>query len=338
MKSNRKKKVLFLLIGTIIFSILIGFGQSELVRFISRDFNDTFEWETELGEVEIEDEMLALAETPISPMYMMMPEASGKLIKQNKKAQIDYSNTLDGYVMVKYVADSTKKIKAQVKGPSENTYTYNLIAGASTWTTFPLSDENGEYKVTVYENVNENKYATVLSVKFSVNMEDPFAPFLRPNQYVNYEVDAENTVAKAAELFEEQNTTLDKIRAVYEFVVTTLTYDTEKAATVQSGYLPVLDKVLSEKKGICFDYAAMMAGMLRSQGIPCKLIVGYAGSAYHSWINVYTEESGWINSVIYFDGYSWKLMDPTFASSGNQSASIMKFIGDGKNYKAMFIY
>lgn len=338
MKSNRKKKVLFLLIGTIIFSISIYFGQSELVRFISRDFNNDFEWETEFAEVEIEDEMLALAETPISPMYTMMPEASGTLEKKNKKAQIDYSNTLDGYVMVKFVADSTKKIKAQVKGPSENTYTYNLTAGASSWTTFPLSDENGEYKVTVFENVNENKYATVLSVKFSVSMEDPFAPFLRPNQYVNYEVDAKNTVAKAAELFAEQNTTLDKIRAAYEFVVTTLTYDTEKAATVQSGYLPVLDKVLSEKKGICFDYAAMLAGMLRSQGIPCKLIVGYAGSVYHSWINVYTEESGWINSAIYFDGYSWKLMDPTFASSGNQSAPIMKYIGDSKNYKAMFIY
>ena len=25
------------------------------------------------------------------------------------------------------------------------------------------------------------------------------------------------------------------------------------------------------KKGICFDYAALMTGMLRSQGIPCKL-------------------------------------------------------------------
>ena len=82
----------------------------------------------------------------------------------------------------------------------------------------------------------------------------------------------------------------------------------------------------------------MMAGMLRSQGIPCKLIVGYAGSAYHSWLNVYTEESGWINSAVFFDGTTWKLMDPTFASSGNQSSDIMKYIGDGSNYTSKYIY
>jgi hypothetical protein len=31
-------------------------------------------------------------------------------------------------------------------------------------------------------------------------------------------------------------------------------------------------------------------------------------------------------------------MDPTFASTGNQSSEIMKYIGDSKNYKAKFIY
>ena len=34
-----------------------------------------------------------------------------------------------------------------------------------------------------------------------------------------------------------------------------------------------------------------MTGMLRSQGIPSKLVVGYAGTAYHAWISVWTEET-----------------------------------------------
>lgn len=128
------------------------------------------------------------------------------------------------------------------------------------------------------------------------------------------------------------------MKAVYDFVVNNITYDKQLAATVQSGYLPVLDSVLASKKGICFDYAALMTGMLRSQGVPCKLVVGYAGTAYHAWISVWSDETGWINGAIYFDGTSWQRMDPTFASSGRQSAAIMQYIGDGKNYTAKYFY
>ena len=96
--------------------------------------------------------------------------------------------------------------------------------------------------------------------------------------------------------------------------------------------------MLSAKKGICFDYAALMAGMLRSQNVPCKLVVGYAGTAYHAWINVWTEESGWIDGAIFFDGSSWQRMDPTFASSAGRSDWIMKYIGDGENYTAKYLY
>ena len=96
---------------------------------------------------------------------------------------------------------------------------------------------------------------------------------------------------------------------------------------------------LRKKKGICFDYAALMTAMLRSQDIPTKLVVGYTGSLYHAWINVFLEGQGWVDNVIYFDGHDdWKLMDPTFASSGKQSKEIMQYIGNGGNYKAKYSY
>ena len=288
---------------------------------------------TPLDEVELEDEAVALAASPALDT-MLVPEASGTQTKENSKAVIDYSNTKDGYVMVKYTASTSKRLKAQLKGPT-TTYTYNITAGK--WETFPLSDGNGNYQVTVYENISGSKYSTVLSASFTASMTDEFAPFLRPNQYVDYE-NAPNTVAKAKELTAGMTDPLQKVKAVYDFVVNNLTYDKQLAATVQSGYLPVLDSVLASKKGICFDYAALMTGMLRSQGVPCKLVVGYAGTAYHAWISVWSEETGWINGAIYFDGTSWQRMDPTFASSGRQSAAIMQYIGDGKNYTAKYFY
>jgi transglutaminase-like putative cysteine protease len=134
---------------------------------------------------------------------------------------------------------------------------------------------------------------------------------------------------------------IEQISAIYNFVIENITYDTELAKTVKNPYLPDIDKTLKTKKGICFDYAALMTAMLRSQGIPCKLVIGFAGDVYHAWINAWSEETGWVNNIIVFDGKNWQLMDPTFASSANRnnnSADILRFIGDGKNYKAKFIY
>ena len=274
-----------------------------------------------------------LPENPALP-DILRPVASGALTEETDRAVIDYSNTAEGYVMACLKAVPEKRIKVQVKGPT-TTYTYNLTD--ETWETFPLSDGNGTYQVAVYENVEGSKYALVQSVTTEVELQDEFAPFLRPNQYVDY-ADAEQTVKTAAQLAYGAETELEKVQAVYEYVVQTLTYDKELAATVQSGYLPDLDAVLESKKGICFDYAALMTGMLRSQSVPCKLVVGYAGEVYHAWISVYTEKDGWIDGVIYFDGSVWKRMDPTFASSGSQSDEIMDFIGDGTNYIEKYLY
>ena len=277
---------------------------------------------------------VALAESSTALDTVLQPVASGTAVKKNAEAVIDYSNITDGYVMVKYTASTTQKLKAQVKGPT-TTYTYNLKAGQ--WETFPLSDGNGAYQVTLYKNVSGSKYSAVVSSRFSVTLKDEFAPFLRPNQYVDYS-GAVKTVEKAQELTKNLKDPLKKVKAVYDFVVGNLTYDKKKATTVQSGYLPVLDTVLAEKKGICFDYASLMTGMLRSQGVPCKLVVGYAGTAYHAWISVWSEDTGWINGAIYFDGVSWKRMDPTFASSSKQSSKIMEYIGDGSNYTVKYLY
>ncbi len=282
----------------------------------------------------LEDEAVALADAPAAQTLNFTPQAPGTAKKTCKTAIIDYSNAAEGYVMVKYTAKTNKRLKAQVKGPAV-TYTYNLTAGE--WAVFPLAEGDATYTVSLFLNAGGNKYATVLSVSVKAKLNSEFLPFLYPNQYVDYTV-AEETVKKAEELTAKRTTTLEKVASVYDFVVDTLTYDTEKAKTVQSGYLPVLDTVLAEKKGICFDYAALMAGMLRSQDIPCKLVVGYAGKSYHAWIDVWTEEDGWVNGVIRFDGKTWQRMDPTFASSANRSSYIMEYIGDGTNYTVKYLY
>lgn len=286
-----------------------------------------------MEEVQIEAEAVPLGMAAVPDG--MMPVASGLKVEKNQKAMIDYSNIVDGYVMVQYTASTDKKLKAQVKGPSGVAYTYNLTAG--NYETLPLTDGNGSYKVSLFENISGTSYSTVVSTGFSVTLKDQFAPFLRPNQYVNY-TPGSKVVAKADELTKGVSEPLDKVSKVYDYVVKNFTYDKQRAATVQSGYLPVLDSVLAQKKGICFDFAAVMAAMLRSQGVPTKLVVGYSQSVYHAWINVYSEETGWVDGAVYFDGTNWKLMDPTFASSGKQSKQIMEYIANGANYTDKYLY
>ena len=274
-----------------------------------------------------------LEEPPMPASVVLLPEASGILEQRCDEAVIDYSHTEDGYVMACYTAETQQRLKVLVKGPSI-TYAYDLPAGE--WTTFPLSDGNGTYKVGIYSNVTGNKYAVVMTAEITAEMTDEFAPFLRPNQYVNYTV-APETVELGANLCVGLEHPLEKVAAVYDHVVHHFSYDYEKAKTVTSGYLPSLDAVLAEQQGICFDYAALMTAMLRSQEVPCKLVVGYAGDVYHAWISVWTEENGWIDGAIFFDGHAWKRMDPTFASSGEGDPEIMEFIQNG-TYKSLYLY
>ena len=265
---------------------------------------------------------------------LLLPEASGTQVRKNDQAEIDYSHPEDGYVMVRYPAQSEKRIKVQVKGPS-TTYTYNLTPGSEDWTTFPLSDGNGWYQVVVYRNISGTKYSQQLSAGFQVTLADEFAPYLRPNQYVDYS-GAEKTVAKAAELVKGKKTALQQVDAIYQFVVKNLSYDYIKAQNVKSGYLPVLDTVLEKKKGICFDYAALTAAMLRSRDIPCKLQIGYAGTVKHAWISIYIRSRGWVDKAVEFSGDSWSRMDPTFDSNSKEDASIRQYIGDDENYTVQF--
>lgn len=279
-------------------------------------------------------EAAAMVEAPPPPSgVVLQPEPSGEREERCDDAVIDYSHVEDGYVMARYISQTEQRLKLRVIGPT-TTYTYNLPVDQ--WTVFPLSDGDGNYQVAVFINTYDSKYAVVMMAQFEVKLKDEFAPFLRPNQYVDY-TEAVNTVEKGAALCEGLEHPLEKVAAVYDFVVSTLTYDHDRAATVKSGYLPVLDEVLAEGRGICFDYAALMTAMLRSQEVPCKLVVGYAGATYHAWISVWTEENGWVDGAIFFDGQSWKRMDPTFASSSARSQEIMDFIEHG-TYTVKYLY
>lgn len=265
---------------------------------------------------------------------VLTPQASGTTVYGNDSTDIDASHTEEGYFMVKYTGDNDK-VKLRIGGPDQSEY-YYLLSDSGEFETFPLPCGSGDYQVQVLENITGDNYAIAFSVDLQVSIRDELKPFLYPNQYVNFREDSQ-AVAKGRELAESACSDLDVITNVYHYVIGSITYDEEKARNVEYGYLPVIDDTLATGKGICFDYAALMSAMLRSQGIPTKLEIGYAGEAYHAWISTYIEEIGWVDKIIEFDGTSWVLMDPTLGAN-NDKTSVAEYIGDGSKYIVKYSY
>ncbi|MBQ1483560.1 MAG: transglutaminase domain-containing protein [Erysipelotrichaceae bacterium] len=245
-------------------------------------------------------------------------------------AYIDISNAAKGYVAVSAVSD--KRLKFQVL--TEETYNYNISSDGEV-SIFPLQSGDTEYTFRVMENISENKYAVLFQTSADVKLEDEFQPFLRSSDYAFYTRESE--CVKLADSFSASSSTaLDVVAKVYAYVCDHIKYDRPKAENIKSGYLPDPDETLDTGKGICFDYASLTAAMLRSQGIPTKVIFGYVSpnDVYHAWNMFYTKESGWVSVKFEVNEKEWTRMDLTFSANGSDQ----KFIGDGSNYADVYEY
>lgn len=266
-----------------------------------------------------------------------VPEAPGESVISEHGITLDISRVSEGYLMIRYEG-SADMAKVQITGPNGIVYTYTLPG--SDFQALPLTAGSGSYHLDGLEHAYDEMYAVLLSTDFEVTVSDEFKPFLCPNQYVWFTPESRAT-ALAKELSDRASDDLDYVRQVYHYVTENIVYDKETAALVTAKvirtYIPDVDRTLADGSGICFDYASLMAAMLRAQGIPTRLVVGYSGTALHAWISVYLKESGWIDKVIRFDGNEWSLMDPTLAA-GNDAQSVKKYIGDGSNYTVKFYY
>ncbi len=256
--------------------------------------------------------------------------ASGVNVINGNASSIDISNVAEGYIMLKYTGGAAK-VKVQIMKDGADPYNYDFLPGGD-YEALPLSQGSGNYVVTVNENIEGNSYAVVDTASFDAAIADEFAPFLRPSKYVNYNASSA-AVALSQQLAEGATSDLQVIESIYNYVAGNISYDYDFAAQVSTFYVPNVDETFQKGTGLCFDYAVSMTALLRLQGIPAQLILGYSTDVYHAWLNVYTEETGWVQKMIYFDGTHWIRMDPTFASTGGG-----QFVGDGDTYNPMYYY
>lgn len=278
-------------------------------------------------------------QTEPSPSYIITPTADAVTVYQNDDAVIDASNASQGYLMIKLSTAMDGSYRILVNADDINVrYTFQLNSSGN-YEVIPLTEGSGNYTVSVLKVTSAGKGTVMFKQSLSVSVSDSFLPFLTPNQFCMYDAGS-SCVALASQLCGGNKDTIEKTAAIYDYVINNISY-VSTAENAANGYIPVPDTALANKSGICFDYASLMTAMLRSQKIPTKVVVGYAGDIYHAWISVYVDGSGWIDGYIYFDGNSWNRMDPTFAAGAKDDTdykNLVSYISDGSHYSDMYYY
>lgn len=202
---------------------------------------------------------------------------------------------------------------------NNTTYYYNINADKDV---FPLQMGSGAYQLAFLEQVEGNKYEIKNSESIQVKLKDDEIPFLQSASPVYWHKDSE-AVKMAVKLSESMDTDEKKAYAIYDYITKNIKYDKNKIAGLEPDYIPSVDEILSSSKGICYDYAALYAAMLRSINIPAKLVKGYKNDidTYHAWNEVYLQQQGWVT------------IDATYDAVMLENGTSSEFLKDTGDYK-----
>ena len=245
---------------------------------------------------------------------------------------IDISDVSKGVVHASGKSSSRLKLLVTHENMS---YNYD-IPGDGTPISCPVNMGDGDYTFAVMRNTGGNSYVELHSVSAKVKLDSEFEPFLHANVFCNF-TEKSDCVAKARSLTKKSKNQGDALAAICTYVVDNISYDSKKASKLsgKSGYVPDPDETLASGKGICFDYASLSAAMLRSIGLPARVMTGYVspGDLYHAWTMVYINGT-WKSVQFDVKSKKWTRVDLTFAAGSGSTGTV----GDGNTYTDRYMY
>lgn len=150
-----------------------------------------------------------------------------------------------------------------------------------------------EYDVTRHERIALNPTAKVSTVALDSKERNQD---LQPDALVPV---AGLPAELASKVTAGKNDSLDKARAIYDYVFTNMKYDKTGTGWGHGDVLYACDA----KKGNCTDFHSLFIAMARSQNIPARFEIGFplppdkhSGeiAGYHCWSDFYIDGKGWI--------------------------------------------
>jgi transglutaminase-like putative cysteine protease len=101
----------------------------------------------------------------------------------------------------------------------------------------------------------------------------------------------------ADEITAGKSTPVEQAKAIYDYLVTNMTYD----KTVPGWGHGDTERACDIKKGNCTDFHSFFMSLARAKGIPARFVIGFPLTAkdglvkgYHCWAEFYVRGKGWI--------------------------------------------
>ncbi len=236
-----------------------------------------------------------------------------------------------GLLRVRYQGEEGAKLKLEVLSDRQSVF-YNL-KGDGSIEDFSLQFGSGKYTARIWQNIKNDDYFAAEAKSFDVSLVDDTIAYLNSIQNVDWGYgmkpikDVRYIVADS--LKNKRNDLLYSCGVdIYGYIVHNIKYDDAKLYSLKYDYLPDIEQVYNDGKGICYDYASLFASMLRSINVPAKLVKGYANyspDTYHAW------------NEVYIDG-EWVVIDITRDASLYSSGAAFVIEKDGDDYTKVHEY
>lgn len=129
-----------------------------------------------------------------------------------------------------------------------------------------------------------------------MDLPEEIAKWLEPDRLVPLD---ERIRALSAEVTAGKKTDLERARAIYDYVVDTMSYDKSGTGWGRGDIYWACDV----KTGNCTDFHALFTGLARAAGIPAKFAIGFPIPAdrgegevagYHCWSEFWLADYGWV--------------------------------------------
>lgn len=137
--------------------------------------------------------------------------------------------------------------------------------------------------------------------------EDQKKSYLAAQRY--WDKDNPQITAKLNEILSgaKKNSTQEKAKLIYKYVVSTLSYDQERLKANDFQRLGALTILNNPTKALCLEFVDLFVTLMRAAGIPARELIGYAFTTntdirplslrkdiLHAWAEYYDPNSGWV--------------------------------------------
>jgi hypothetical protein len=120
----------------------------------------------------------------------------------------------------------------------------------------------------------------------------------------------------AAQITSRAGTDYDKSAAIEQYLRTHFAYTLELPQSAAKD--PIANFLFVRKQGHCEYFASAMAVMLRTLGVPSRVVNGFRSDEFNDLTGSYVirakDAHAWVEA--YFPGYGWQTFDPTPSGSG----------------------